>query len=72
MKVRQARASITIHEGVGNRMIPALVPVPHHHVLRHQPDKLTERWSPGGRDDTTAIRMQLFAHVNLYRNRPHL
>jgi hypothetical protein len=27
-------------------MIPALVPVPHHHVLRHQPDKLTERRSP--------------------------
>jgi hypothetical protein len=24
------------------------------------------------RDDTTAIRMQLFTHVNLYRNRPHL
>jgi hypothetical protein len=28
-------------------MIPALVPVPHHHALRHQPDKLTERRSPG-------------------------
>jgi len=27
-------------------MIPALVPVPHHHALRHQPDKLTERRSP--------------------------
>jgi hypothetical protein len=27
-------------------MIPAFVPVPHHHALRHQPDKLTERRSP--------------------------
>jgi transposase len=27
-------------------MIPALVPVPHHHALPHQPDKLTERRSP--------------------------
>ena len=28
-------------------MISALVPAPHHHALRHQPDKLTERRSPG-------------------------
>jgi hypothetical protein len=51
------------HEAVGNRMIPALVPVPHHHALRHQPDKLTERRSPdGGPDNQWAARSMPLRH----------
>ena len=55
MKVRQARASITIHEGVGNRMIPALVPV---HIITYYVTNQTNSQNAGapGEKDTVALR----------------